>query len=79
MLLEEERSSFDLALCGHTHGGQVRVPGLTGVVIPVQDPRFMSGLADIGAGYVYTSRGLGVVGLPMRINCPPEITVIELG
>ena len=79
MLLEEENNSFDLALCGHTHGGQVRVPGLMGVVIPVQDPRFMSGLTDIGIGYVYTSRGLGVVGLPIRVNCPPEITVIELG
>jgi predicted MPP superfamily phosphohydrolase len=79
MLLEEEKNSFDLALCGHTHGGQVRVPGLMGVVIPVQDPRFMSGLTDIGTGYVYTSRGLGVVGLPIRVNCPPEITVIELG
>jgi predicted MPP superfamily phosphohydrolase len=78
MLLEQETTSFDLALCGHTHGGQVRVPGLMGVVIPVQDPRFMSGLTDVGAGYVYTSRGLGVVGLPVRVNCPPEITVIEL-
>jgi predicted MPP superfamily phosphohydrolase len=79
ILLEEEKAAFDLALCGHTHGGQVRVPGVMGVVIPVQDPRFMSGLTDIGTGYVYTSRGLGVVGLPIRVNCPPEITVIELG
>ena len=78
-LLEEETRSFDIALCGHTHGGQVRLPGVMGVVIPVQDPRFMSGLTDIGTGYVYTSRGLGVVGLPIRVNCPPEITVIELG
>ena len=78
-LLEEELHSFDLALCGHTHGGQVRIPGLMGVVIPVQDPRFISGLTDIGSGFVYTSRGLGVVGLPIRFNCPPEITVIELG
>ncbi|MEY4667673.1 MAG: hypothetical protein RL518_372 [Pseudomonadota bacterium] len=78
MLSDDERESFDLALCGHTHGGQVRIPGLMGVVIPVQDPRFMSGLTDIGTGYVYTSRGLGVVGLPIRVNCPPEITVIEL-
>jgi len=78
-LLEEETHSFDLALCGHTHGGQVRVPGLMSTVIPVQDPRFMSGLTDLGTGYVYTSRGLGVVGLPIRFNCPPEITVIELG
>jgi predicted MPP superfamily phosphohydrolase len=48
------------------------------MVIPVQDPRFISGLTNIDTGYVYTSRGLGVVGLPVRVNCPPEITVIEL-
>lgn len=79
MLLEEEKHSFDVALCGHTHGGQVRLPGIVNMVIPVQDPRFISGLTNIDTGYVYTSRGLGVVGLPVRVNCPPEITVIELG
>jgi hypothetical protein len=77
-LLEEELNAFDVALCGHTHGGQVRIPGLTGVIIPVQDPRFMAGLTRVNSGFVYTSRGLGVVGIPFRINCPPEITVIEL-
>ena len=77
-LLEEEARAFDLALCGHTHGGQVRIPGLTGAIIPVQDPRFMAGLTSLSSGYVYTSRGLGVVGLPFRVNCPPEITIIEL-
>lgn len=77
-LLEEEARAFDLALCGHTHGGQVRIPGLTGAIIPVQDPRFMAGLTSLSSGFVYTSRGLGVVGLPFRVNCPPEITVFEL-
>jgi predicted MPP superfamily phosphohydrolase len=77
-LLEEEMNAFDIALCGHTHGGQVCIPGLTGTIIPVQDPRFMVGLTRVNSGYVYTSRGLGVVGLPFRVNCPPEITIIEL-
>lgn len=77
-VLEEGPPSFDIALCGHTHGGQVRLPCLTGAVIPVQDPRFMSGLTTLDGTHVYTSRGLGVVGLPFRVNCPPEITVIEL-
>lgn len=77
-LLENDVHAFDIALCGHTHGGQVRIPGLTGTIIPVQDPRFMAGLTYVNPGFVYTSRGLGVVGLPFRVNCPPEMTVIEL-
>jgi predicted MPP superfamily phosphohydrolase len=77
-LLKDDTHSFDIALCGHTHGGQVRIPGLTNTIIPVQDPRFLSGLTSLNGPYVYTSRGLGVVGLPFRFNCPPEITIIDL-
>jgi len=77
-LLEEDTTTFDIALCGHTHGGQVRIPGLTNTIIPVQDPRFISGLTSLHELHVYTSRGLGVVGLPFRFNCPPEITIIDL-
>ena len=77
-LLAEESNLFDIALCGHTHGGQVRIPGLTNTIIPVQDPRFLAGLTSLDDAYVYTSRGLGVVGLPFRFNCPPEITIIDL-
>jgi predicted MPP superfamily phosphohydrolase len=77
-LLNDEPSSFDLALCGHTHGGQVRLPGVGGFIVQVQDPRFVQGLVKIGDATVYTSRGLGVVGLPFRVNCPPEITIFEL-
>jgi predicted MPP superfamily phosphohydrolase len=69
---------FDLALCGHTHGGQIRLPGIGAVLSQVQDRRFISGMVQIPAGAVYTSRGLGVVGLPIRIHCPPEVTVITL-
>lgn len=77
-LLKIDAEAFDLALCGHTHGGQIRLPGLTGALIPVQDPRFMAGMTKLEGGAVYTSRGLGVVGLPFRVNCPPEITIFEL-
>ena len=70
--------SFDLALCGHTHGGQIRLPGLGAIASQVSDPRFISGMTEIDAGLVYTSRGMGVVGLPFRINCPPEVTLVQL-
>jgi predicted MPP superfamily phosphohydrolase len=69
---------FDLALCGHTHGGQIRVPPVGAFVCQISDPRFISGLVHLGERSVYTSRGLGFVGLPIRINCPPEVTVFTL-
>lgn len=69
---------FALALCGHTHGGQVCLPGVSEVAAPVNDKRFVAGMAEVGGSLVYTSRGLGVVGIPFRVNCPPEITIFEL-
>lgn len=78
LLANEDPSLFDLALCGHTHGGQVCLPGITGLVVPIQNPAFLAGLAQTGESVVYTSRGLGVVGLPFRFHCPPELTIIEL-
>lgn len=69
---------YSLALCGHTHGGQIVLPGLGAVAAQVQDRRFISGFSSIGDVHVYTSRGLGYVGLPVRFHCPPEITVLTL-
>lgn len=70
--------SFDLALCGHTHGGQIRFPVVGAVLSQVRDRRFLTGLVQIPQGAVYTTRGLGMVGLPLRIQCPPEVTVVTL-
>lgn len=77
-LAKDDPSLFDVALCGHTHGGQVRLPGITGLIVPIQNPDFLAGLTKTGDSFVYTSRGLGVVGLPFRFDCPPEITLLEL-
>ncbi len=66
---------FDLALCGHTHGGQIRLPYIGAVMSQIRDSRFVAGMVNVGRKLVYTSRGLGVVGLPVRIDCPPEVTV----
>jgi hypothetical protein len=69
---------FELALCGHTHGGQVRLP-FGGVVFDnVADKRFVSGLVQVGPQQVFTSTGIGVVEIPVRINCPPEAVVVTL-
>lgn len=69
---------FDLALCGHTHGGQIRLPYMGAIMSQIIDSRFVAGMVHLGERMVYTSRGLGVVGLPIRIDCPPEVTVLTL-
>jgi uncharacterized protein len=68
----------DLTLCGHTHGGQVNVPGIGPLVKASHyTQRLLRGWSQQRAlGYV--SRGLGVSLLPLRLNCPPELTVLEL-
>jgi predicted MPP superfamily phosphohydrolase len=85
VLEQAGRLNFHLALCGHTHGGQIRLPGIGAVTYNAQS-RFTGGLAVARApgdavaqaAYVYTSRGLGVVEIPLRINCPPEVTILTL-
>jgi predicted MPP superfamily phosphohydrolase len=75
-LLTYPEHHFSLALCGHTHGGQVVIPGLGPIAAQVLDRRFVSGAHQPNRdSIVYTSRGLGVVGLPFRMNCPAEVTV----
>jgi predicted MPP superfamily phosphohydrolase len=68
----------DLQLSGHTHGGQFRIPGLGAIILPQWGHRYVEGLYRVGSSQVYTSRGIGMVGVPFRFNCPPEVTEITL-
>lgn len=75
-----ENPKVDLTLCGHTHGGQICLPGgfalTTSTRIVGTD--FAYGLKNIpGGGQMFISRGLGTSILPMRLFCPPEILVID--
>jgi uncharacterized protein len=72
------RFPVDLQLSGHSHGGQVRLPGIGALVLPRMAEKYPVGLNRIGALQVYTNRGLGVINPPMRINCPPEVTFVTL-
>lgn len=68
----------DAMLSGHTHGGQVRLWGRGAVALPIDHRKYAAGLVA-GPGFpVYISRGLGVVGLPIRFCCLPEIAVLTL-
>jgi hypothetical protein len=74
----DARFGVDLMLCGHTHGGQVRLPLIGAPKSVIRHRKYESGLARGPACRVYTSRGLGVVGLPVRLGCRPELPVITL-
>lgn len=75
---EAAKHSIDLQLSGHSHGGQVRVPGLTSFILPPLGRKYPMGQYQIGPLTLYTNIGLGTVRLPVRFNCPPEITLITL-
>jgi predicted MPP superfamily phosphohydrolase len=68
----------DLQLSGHSHGGQVRIPALGPVILPPWGRIYHTGLYELDGHFVYTGRGLGMVELPLRFNCPPELTDIIL-
>jgi uncharacterized protein len=72
-------SGFDLMLSGHTHGGQLCLPGGTPIKLEAILPRAMGAGAWHYAGMAgYTSRGVGTSLLPVRLNCPAEITLHTL-
>ena len=68
----------DLQLSGHSHGGQVRLPLVGAVYLPRLGRKYVRGQYKIGPLTLYTNRGLGTFGLPIRWNCPPEITFLTL-
>jgi len=68
-----------LMLSGHTHGGQVCVPGMVNPFVPSRyGMKYAKGLVEAPTTKVYVSKGLGLTGLPMRFNCPPELTLLTL-
>jgi predicted MPP superfamily phosphohydrolase len=67
-----------LMVSGHTHGGQVRLPVLGALSLPELGQKYIEGWFQLGAMQLYVNRGIGTVGLPFRLNCSPEITLITL-
>jgi uncharacterized protein len=73
-----EAASLDvpLVLSGHTHGGQVVLPGL-GAIAAKKFP-VVAGLGRRDNTAIFVSRGVGTVYVPYRLNCPPDVSVITL-
>jgi predicted MPP superfamily phosphohydrolase len=78
-LVDDPRANeLDLIVAGHTHGGQVHVPGIGAIAAPCRHPRTRAaGLLHVGSTTLYVSRGLGE-GLPIRLGCPRELPVLVL-
>ena len=70
------RAGVDLTLSGHTHGGQVKMRDPEKRLLP--NRRLSSGLHRRYQSHIYITRGIGTVVLPVRFQCPPEISVLEL-
>ena len=67
-----------LQLSGHSHGGQIRLPGKGALILPWLGEKYDQGLYQVNDMWLYTTRGVGVVVTPIRLNCPPEVTAITL-
>ncbi|MBI5472828.1 MAG: metallophosphoesterase [Ignavibacteriae bacterium] len=79
-LQQAANKDIDLVFSGHTHGGQVVLATIGKAVIAPASlaSRYVWGKYSIGNTQMYVNRGIGTVGLPIRLNCPPEITKITL-
>jgi predicted MPP superfamily phosphohydrolase len=75
-LTEAASLNIPLVLSGHTHGGQVVLPGVG--AIAAQKFPVIAGLGRLRRTAMFVSRGVGTVYVPVRINCPPEVALLTL-
>lgn len=68
----------DLQLSGHSHGGQVWIPGVGAPWLPPMSRKYPRGLYRIKNLTLYTNIGIGTIRAPIRLNAPPEVTLITL-
>ncbi len=87
----KSQAPIDAQFSGHTHGGQIRLPtlgrnnngygtqgGTRPYILPSMGKEYVMGLYRDGHQSLYVNRGLGFTGPPLRLNCPPEITLFTL-
>jgi predicted MPP superfamily phosphohydrolase len=78
LALQIAKSPVDLQLSGHSHGGQVRLPWIGALVLPELAEIYPWGLNRVGNLMLYTNVGIGTIRVPVRFNCPAEVTLITL-
>ncbi len=75
-LVEAAALAVPLVLSGHTHGGQIVLPGI-GAVAAREFP-VIAGVGRRESTAIFVSRGVGTVYVPVRVNCPPEVALLTL-
>jgi len=75
-LIEAAALSVPLLLSGHTHGGQIVLPGI-GAIAAREFP-IIAGAGRRDNTTVFVSRGVGTVYVPVRVNCPPEVAILRI-
>ena len=75
-LVEAQQLAVPAVISGHTHGGQIVLPGV-GAIAAREFP-VVAGFERREGTSIFVSRGVGTVYVPIRINCPPEVAVLTL-
>lgn len=78
ILFERLAGRVSVALAGHTHAGQVRLPLLPPLWLPQGSGRFVAGRFDDRGSTLYVSRGVGTSIAPIRFFCRPEVALVEV-
>lgn len=76
--ISSKSERFSLQMSGHSHGGQIVIPGIGPLIRGPLFLRYPIGMYRVGDMIQYTNRGVGTHVFRLRINCPPEITVFKL-
>ncbi len=75
----EIKHKFFVSFAGHTHGGQVFIPGIGAIITPTDAPKsWAKGWTEFELGSLYVSQGIGTSILPVRFNAPPEFLILSL-
>lgn len=74
------KQDIDIALCGHLHGGLVRIPGIGGLFAPTQGffPDYTEGVHELDGKHMVVSRGLGSSSFIPRVNNPTELVFVNI-
>ncbi|MGB6626094.1 MAG: metallophosphoesterase [Candidatus Acidiferrales bacterium] len=75
---DQAAGRVNLALAGHTHGGQVRIPFVKPFWLPGGSGRFLAGWYEENGSRMYVNRGIGMSEIPVRFLCRPEVAFITL-
>lgn len=77
-MVDELPEGAALMISGHSHGGQFRFPGGFTPMHTRLGERFVRGFYPLASTPIYVSRGIGTTGPPSRLNCPPEVSILQL-